>query len=115
MNLDARIRTALTPIVPIVKPNVHTGSETEYIVFNYSELPTLHADNRPHAIRYLVQLHWFAPWRAENGSAINPGTKKKQIKQALLNADFTYPSVVNASDGEGQHFVFEMEYCDGDV
>jgi hypothetical protein len=109
MNLDERIRTALTPIVPVVKPNVHTGSETEYIVFNYSELPTLHADNRPHAIRYLVQVHWYLPTNA------NPNTKKKQIKQALLNADFTYPSTTNASDGEGQHFVFEMEYCDGDV
>lgn len=109
MSVDATIRTALTPIVPIVKPNVHTGTELEYIVFNYTELPTLHADNHPHAIRYLVQVHWYLPTNA------NPNTKKKQIKQALLNADFTYPSTTNASDGEGQHFVFEMEYCDGDV
>jgi hypothetical protein len=115
MSIDATIRTALTPIVPIVKPNVYTGSETEYCVFNYSELPTGFGDNAPHAIRYLVQLHWFAPWRTESGVAINPNTKKKQIKQALLNADFTYPSTTNASDGEGQHFVFETEYCDGNV
>ena len=109
MSIDAAIRTALTPIVPIVKPNVHTGTELEYIVFNYTELPTLHADNVPHAIRYLVQAHWYLP------ANVNPNTKKKQIKQALLNADFTYPSTTNASDGEGQHFVFEMEYCNGDV
>lgn len=109
MSIDAKIRTALTPVVSVVKPNVHTGSDTEYIVFNYTELPTLHADNVPHAIRYLVQVHWYLP------TNVNPNTKKKQIKQALLNADFTYPSVTNASDSEGQHFVFEMEYCDGDV
>lgn len=109
MSIDAAIRTALTPIVPIVKPNVHTGSETEYIVFNYTELPTLHADNRPHAIRYLVQVHWYLP------TNVNPNTKKKQIKNALLDAGFTYPSTTNASDGEGQHFVFECEGIDGDV
>lgn len=115
MSIDATIRNAITPIVPVVKPNIYTGSETEYCVFNYSELPTGFGDNAPHAIRYLVQLHWFAPWRAENGVAINPNVKKKQIKQALLNADFTYPSTTNASDGEGQHFVFEFEAVDGDV
>jgi hypothetical protein len=115
MSIDATIRTALTPIVPIVKPIVYAGTELEYIVFNYTELPALHADNRPHAIRYLVQLHWFAPWRTESGVAINPNVKKKQIKQALANADFTYPRVINASDDEGQHFVFEFEAVDGDV
>jgi hypothetical protein len=109
MSIDATIRTALTPIVPIVKPNVHTGTELEYIVFNYTELPTLHADDRPHAIRYLVQLHWYLP------TNVNPNAKKKQIKNALMSADFTYPSVINASDGEGQHFVFECQYVDGDV
>ena len=109
MSIDATIRTALTPIVPIVKPNVHTGNETEYIVFNYSELPTLHADNAPHAIRYLVQAHWFLPLAA------NPNAKKKQIKNALLDAGFTYPGVTNASDSTGQHFIFEMEGLDGDV
>lgn len=109
MSIDSTIRTVLKPIVPIVKPIVYTGSETEYIVFNYTELPTLHADNRPNAIRYLVQVHWYLP------TNVNPNTKKKQIKQALLNADFTYPSAMNASDSEGQHFVFETEFCDGDV
>ena len=109
MSIDATIRNAITPIVPIVKPNIYTGSETEYIVFNYSELPTLHADNHPNAMRYLVQVHWFCPGN------VNPSAKKKRIRQALHGAGFTYPSTTNASDGEGQHFVFETEYCDGDV
>ena len=109
MSIDVTIRNAITPIAPIVKPNIYTGSETEYIVFNYSELPTLHADGRPHAIRYLVQVHWYLPLKT------NPNTKKKQIKNALHGAGFTYPSTTNASDGEGQHFVFEMEGFDGDI
>lgn len=109
MSIDSAIRNAITPIIPIVKPNVYTGSETEYCVFNYTELPTLHGDNSPHAIRYLVQVHWFLP------TGTNPNAKKKQIKNALMNAGFTYPSVINASDGDGQHFVFECQYVDGDV
>ena len=109
MSIDATIKNAITPIVPIVKPNIYTGSETEYIVFNYSELPTLHADSCPRAIRYLVQVHWFLPLKA------NPNTKKRRIKNALLDAGFTYPSVIDASDGEGQHFTFECEGFDGDI
>lgn len=115
MSIEATIRTALTPIVPIVKPNVYTGSEPEYIVFNYTELPDDFADDAPQHVRYLIQVHWFVPWRDNNGVAINSGVKKKRIKQALFSADFTYPSVVNASEKDYQHFVFEMEGCDGDV
>src|SRR5574344_126836 len=115
MSINSTIRAALETMVQSVNSIVNTGSETEYIVFNCTELPDELGDNEPHAIRYLVQIHWFVPWRTESGAAINPNTKKKQIKRALLNADFTYPSTTNASDGEGQHFVFETEYCDGDV
>lgn len=109
MSIDATIRNAITPIVPVCVPQIYTGTETEYCVFNYSELPTDFGDNMPHAMRYLVQLHWYLPLKA------NPNAKKKQIKQALANADFTYPSVVNASDADGQHFVFECQHVDGDV
>ena len=42
----------------------------------------------------------------------NPHTKKEQIKNALFEAGFTYPSIQDVTDEEGQHYVFEFEYED---
>lgn len=104
MSIDATIRTALTPIVPIVKPNVHTGSETEYIVFNYSEYPLEFADNAPKMIGYSVQVHYFCPMNK------NPNTIKTNIQNALFTAGFSYPSIQDVTDEEGQHYVFMSTY-----
>ena len=109
MSINSTLIAALSPIVTDVVPNLYTGDSTEYITFNYSEYPNSFGDNAPQHIRYLVQVHWFLP------SGVGPTTKKKQIKKALLDADFTYPSAVNASDDVCQHYVFECEYVDGDV
>jgi hypothetical protein len=115
VSLNTIIRAAITPIVPECVPDQYTGAATEYCTFNYTELPDAFGDEMPGAIRYLVQLHYFCPYIGKNGSYFNPYTKKKQLKNALLNAGFTYPSVTNASDADGQHYALECEYSDGDV
>ena len=109
MSLNTIIRSAIAPIVPECVPDQYTGTATEYCTFNYSEIPDAFGDESPEAIRYLVQLHYFLP------AGANPYAKKKQLKNALMNAGFTYPSVTNASDSDGQHYVLEVEYCDGDI
>ena len=109
MSLNTVIRAAITPIVTECVPDQYGGTATEYCTFNYSEIPDAFGDESPGAIRYLVQLHYFLP------TGTNPYAKKKQLKNALLSAGFTYPSVTNASDADGQHYVLEAEYCDGDV
>lgn len=114
MSVNSIICTAITPIVPVCVPDVYRPlpNETpaaEYCTFNYSEIPDAFGDESPEAIRYLVQLHYFLPIGA------NSIAKKKQLKNALLNAGFTYPSVTNASDADGQHYALECEYADGDV
>lgn len=109
MSLNSTIKAAIEPIVPVCGPDQYDGPAIEYCAFNYSEIPDAFGDDSPHAIRYLVQLHYFIPTGA------NPISRKKLLKNALLNAGFTYPTVTNASDGDGQHYVLECEYADGDV
>ena len=108
MSLEKTIRDALMTIVPVVEANVYTGDATEYIVFNYDEM-FFYAEGTAKLRRCVVQVHWYLPHK------INPLQKKRQIAQALDNAGFTYPGIINASDGEGQHYVFECEYADGAV
>ena len=104
MNLDARIRTALTGICDVIVPQVYIGDATEYIVFNYSEYPLEFADNAPHTVGYSVQVHLFTPLKA------NPNTRKDSIQSALFTAGFSYPSIQDVTDEEGQHYVFQTTF-----
>ena len=104
MNLDARIKAALAGICGVVVPQVYTGTATEYIVFNYSEYPLEFADNAPHTVGYSIQVHLFMPLKA------NPNTKKNSIQNALFTAGFSYPSIQDVTDEEGQHYVFMSTY-----
>lgn len=105
---DAAIQ-AVSPIVPDCVPDHYDGDNKEYCVFRYEEIGDDFGDDTANAVLYLFTLNWFLPL------GVNPLEKKKQIKEALVNAGFTYPNVLNLSDEEGQHFVFECQCVDGDV
>ena len=112
MNIDERIRAAVLPIVPICEPDFYDGGAETYCTFNMTEIPTAFGDDAPRAVRYLIQLHLFAP-----GWPKPPTTRmlRKQLCRAVLEAGFTYPEVTNASEKEAQHYVLEFEGVDGDV
>ncbi len=104
-NVDNALMDALSTVLSgKVYPNVYTGSATEYIVTNYTTIPTVYAERVPAAARYLVQVHYYLP------TGVNPNAKKLAIQTALFSAGFTYPSITPAHDREGQHWVFECEY-----
>lgn len=109
MTIDENLMATLSQLVPELAPNQYAGSALEYIVWNYSMIPSVFADSKPEASRYLVQVHWFLPL------SVNPAGKRVQLCRALNAAGFTYPSIVNASDKDGQHYVLECEYVDGGV
>lgn len=109
MSINETIRAAVLPLVPVCEPDVYGGDAEEYCTFNYSELPAILAEGRPDCILYVLQLHWFLP------AGVNPLRKKVQLRQALLAAGCTYPNTINASDEDGQHYVFECQFADGDV
>lgn len=103
MTTDAAIKAALT-MLPVY-PNYYTGEDLEYIVYNYTALPQVYAERLPAAARYLVQVHLYLPHKK------NPNALKVQISRALSEHGFTWPSITNGSDGDGQHYVFECEYA----
>lgn len=104
--INKSIMDALKPICPNVYPDVYTGKETEYIVFTYDIRPMNHGDNRPFNITYDCRVHYLCPLKKD---AIQT---RIAIMEALFNMDdefVTYPSETNATDEEGQHFVYEFE------
>ena len=106
MNLDERIRTALDGVCDVIVPQVYTGDAKEYVVFNYSEYPLVFADDEPQTVGYSVQVHLFMPLK------VNPNTQKESIKIALFTAGFTYPSIQDVTDEDGQHYVAETTYSE---
>ena len=101
--IDERLRAALLPSGLPVFPNLYTGDALEYLVTNYTMLPALQAGDRPGAARYLVQVHYYLPHKK------NPNAVIEALCKALHAAGFTAPSVQNAADGSGQHYVLECE------
>ena len=69
----------------------------------YSEMGALFADSMPQAIRYVVDVHWFLPHGKD------PERGKDTIRHLLKAAGSTWPSIINATDDEGQHYVFSCE------
>ena len=109
MTIDEKLKTVLSAILPDAEPNRFDGEAVEYITWQYTMLPVVFAESKPHAARYLVSVHLFLP------SGKNPNAKKLSICRDLNDAGFTYPSITNASDKFSQHYVFECEYADGGV
>ena len=103
MSCDEAIVDAFEEILPVYQ-NIYTGDELSYLVYNYYVMPEIFADSVSHASRYAVQLHLYLPHKT------NPNTYKLAIIAACVANGMTYPSMTNASDKEGQHYVFEFEY-----
>lgn len=110
MSIEAAIIDAVTPIVAVCVPTLYEGDAAEYCEMNMEEIPTAHGDDVPHAIRYLVQLHYYFPPVGHN-----PNATKKALRRALGGLGGTWPTITNASDEVSGHLVFEFEMVDGDV
>lgn len=109
MTLAQKIIETVSPIVPVCAPDIYETDAGEpvaryYCTFNFNEIPQGFGDDRAHTSRALVQVHYFAPKRVAT----------LQTRHALRDAlaaveEFTAPSIDNASDAEGQHYVLEFD------
>lgn len=103
MTLDDIIIKTVSPVVKPVVPNFYTGESVRYCTFNYSEMPAGNGDNAAHLTRAVVQVHYFAPLRE---STIET---RHALRDAIAAVDnFTLPSIENATDETGQHYVLEF-------
>ena len=110
MSFSEQIQEAVTPIVPEFAADVYTGNASSYCVLNATEMPDGFGDNRPRAIRYLAQLHWYFPLRTD------PRDTKRALRAAIGGLrSCTWPTVTDATDRDGGHLVFEFDAIEGIV
>lgn len=111
-NVEKRIRSALAFTGYKVYNGTFTSTDKYYFVFLIDVVPRMFADD---VVQYgidSIALHFYCPVTA------NTVDTRKQVKLALQDAGFTYPSEVNASDEHMQHIVFEFqaeEYLYGEI
>lgn len=103
MTVNETIIAALEGLGDPVVPGLYTGKAKRYYSFNYDLLPAHFADNHPLFDRALIQVHFFAPL------GFNSLKRRRDTREALVAAGFGWPEVVDASDQNTQHFVFETE------
>ena len=103
MSVNADIMTALAPFGFPVATNIYTGTAQTYFALTINAIPTGYADNGPQYEKQLAMVHLYCP-HTQDTTAL-----RKQIKHALRDAGFTYPSETDASDGTAQHIVFECQ------
>ena len=107
-SISEQLQAACESVLPDAAfPQVYTGPLLKYAVWDYNVMPAVWAERAPHAARYLVQVHFYLPHKE------NPQTAILALSRALFEKDFTWPTVTDATDSDGQHWVLECEYADG--
>ncbi|MBD5356515.1 MAG: hypothetical protein HDR88_06115 [Bacteroides sp.] len=107
MIVEARVKAALDvfgdPVEKSVLDAAAKGHPLRYYTFACDSFGAAFGDNEPGCERCLVHIHLFAPLNQDCFRQI------RDTKRALFAAGFTWPQVTDATDQDGQHFVFECE------
>ena len=88
--------------LPVV-PGADTAHRARCLSFVYDLLPAQFADNAPRFFRALVQVHLILPLD-EDSVAL-----RLKLARALADRGFAWPEIVDAGDGNAQHYVLETE------
>lgn len=104
-DVDEAAMAAIAPLFPdACAPNEYKGNAVEYVVWNAYVIPQAYGERLPAAARYPTQVHYYLP------SGVDPRPGRLALQRALFEQGFTWPSITNASDNEGQHYVLECDY-----
>ena len=102
-NINDAIIEALRPTGIYTTANRKQAKTNVYFVFNYDSTGDNFGDDAPNNERYLIQIHLFCPPDKDTVELIG------KVKKLLFENDFTFPEMINDSDEEAQHLIFECE------
>lgn len=86
-----------------VAPDMGTLHRPRCLVFNYDLIPIQLANNRPTWCKALIQVHLYLP--LENGGR----EIRRQVLEVLVDAGMTRSEIIDATNEETQHKIFECE------
>ena len=107
MSFEERLAEAVKKVVPEAAPNVYEGQARVFATWNFNELGRLFAEGKPNAVQYLAQVHVYLPKKYPWAEI------KRQMQQELFKLGGTWPDIIDASDRDGEHLVFEFDAVEG--
>lgn len=110
MSVESRVKAALDAFGhPVEKSLLYAASNERplrYYTFVCESFGDDYGDDEPGCERWLVHVHFFAPL---GESCLR---QVRETKRALFAAGFTWPQCTDATDQDGQHYVFQCEAAD---
>lgn len=107
MSVEAKVKAALDVFGDPVEKSFLCAAAgrrpPRYYTFACTSFGDDYGDDEPGCERWLIGVHLFAPLEE------NCLGRVRATKRALSNAGFTWPECTDASDKDGQHYVFECE------
>lgn len=107
MSVNEKIIKALKPLGITAKPDFAKGAEEEWCAFNFvDDRGGDFGDGKPGTTIVSVMIHYYMP--ADKNYRIT----KRNIRNALAKAGFSFPEVTVLREEEVRHIVFECEIED---
>lgn len=103
VSVNAKLVNALESTGYKVYTNSYTGDDEVYFVFLNDVVPELFANDEAQYVVNNLTLHLYCPL------TMNTVALRKQIKNLIQSAGFTFPNEMDASDEHYQHIVFDFE------
>lgn len=107
MTYDAQLYQSLSALGLPVEPILDSSVDHEYITYSYESEGTLHGDDGP----CLEYRRWTVVYSAPIG--YNRLDIRKQIQQAIWDLFGVWPSEDDASDVNGQRWIYEFDTVGG--
>lgn len=109
--LLAELRT----VIPACARDIYKGDAEEYIVVSATESPTCYGDDDAQLTELLISVSWCYAWQPHIKSHADWRQKKQQIRDAILRAGCTAPTVTEVGDYEWGRLVYECRAMDWEV
>lgn len=106
MTTFEKIIAAIAPFGFPHVPDLYSGSSDRWITYNYADdYGGSFADDLPETVIVSVQVHLFLPLQ-ENFTQL-----KNQVRNALFEQGFTFPSITIQTEEERgiRHIIFECD------
>lgn len=103
MSVNEILRAALAPTGLICVPDTHVPGADTYYTFSYNVVPEAWGNNSPDAEICDVSVHLWGPVD-KNLLAL-----RERTRRLLRGAGLTSPFEIDASDEDGQHFLYECQ------
>ena len=105
----------LKKVIPACAQDIYKGSAAEYVVVAVTETGICYGDDDAQLTSLLISVSWCYAWEPHIKSHADWRAKKQQLRDAIIRAGCTSPTVTEAGDYEWGRLVYECRAIEHEV